>query len=221
MTTASTALLPEFVAVPAITLPPGRVAGRVSLPPSPSTGCTVCGYTWPNSGGGHAHGAACWWCRPCGCRLRETHRSRPRPGGRLELACRLGADAGVRADETDAAAEVVRLTDGRGADVAAEIGSTAARCQTAVRCLSRKGGQLSLIGNSRAHRGLAAVVTRELSLLRVVRFPRGLPPLPGNDGPGQYPDRPAHQRHRPLRGRGGLVWPLAPGAGLLEVGLQP
>jgi L-iditol 2-dehydrogenase len=85
---------------------------------------------------------------------------------RLQLACELGADEGLNAGEVDAAAEVLRLTGGRGADVAAEVVGNSAAVQTAVRSL-RKGGQLALVGNLSPHveLPLQLVVTRELSLL--------------------------------------------------------
>jgi L-iditol 2-dehydrogenase len=85
---------------------------------------------------------------------------------RLELACRLGADQGLNATTVDAATEVLRITDGRGADVAAEVVGNTVAMQTAIRSL-RKGGQLSLVGNlsPRVEVPLQAVVTRELSLL--------------------------------------------------------
>lgn len=86
--------------------------------------------------------------------------------GRLELARRLGADETFNAEAVDAAAEVMRITDGRGADVAAEVVGTTAAVKTAIGCL-RKGGQLALVGNLSplVELPLQAVVTRELSLL--------------------------------------------------------
>jgi L-iditol 2-dehydrogenase len=85
---------------------------------------------------------------------------------RLDLARRLGADETLNAEAVDAAAEVMRMTGGRGADVAAEVVGTTAAVNTAVGCL-RKGGQLALVGNlsPTIELPLQAVVTRELSLL--------------------------------------------------------
>jgi L-iditol 2-dehydrogenase len=85
---------------------------------------------------------------------------------RLELAWELGADEGLNAKQVDVAAEVLRITGGRGADVAAEVVGNAATVQTAIGCL-RKGGQLALVGNlsPTVELPLQAVVTRELSLL--------------------------------------------------------
>ena len=40
---------------------------------------------------------------------------------RLKLACQLGADDGLNARDLDVASEVLRMTRGRGADVAAEV----------------------------------------------------------------------------------------------------
>jgi L-iditol 2-dehydrogenase len=85
---------------------------------------------------------------------------------RLRLASELGADVTLDASRVDAPAEVARLTEGRGADVAAEVAGNTTAVQTAVGCL-RKGGQLSLVGNlsPTIELPLQAVVTRELSLL--------------------------------------------------------
>jgi L-iditol 2-dehydrogenase len=84
---------------------------------------------------------------------------------RIELARRLGADEGINAQDLDVAAELQRLTDGRGADLAAEVVGNSATVQTAIGCL-RKGGQLALVGNLSpvVELPLQAVVTRELSL---------------------------------------------------------
>lgn len=85
--------------------------------------------------------------------------------GRLDLACRLGADEGLRADLVDVPGEVLRRTEGRGADVAMEVVGLTPGVQTAVASL-RKGGQLTLVGNlaAKVDLPLQAVVTRELTL---------------------------------------------------------
>jgi len=84
---------------------------------------------------------------------------------RLELASRLGADAVLHAGEADVAAEVMALTDGRGADVAIEAVGIPATVEASVYAL-RKGGRLVLVGNvtPRVALPLQAVVTRELTL---------------------------------------------------------
>jgi len=84
---------------------------------------------------------------------------------RLDLARRLGADTGLKADACDVVEEVGRRSDGRGADVAFEAVGVPEAVETAVRCL-RKGGSLALVGNlsPTAPLPLQAVVTREISL---------------------------------------------------------
>ena len=85
--------------------------------------------------------------------------------GRLDLACRLGADEGLRPDTADVPAEVFRRTGGRGADLAMEVVGIAPSVQPAVASL-RKGGRLGLVGNlaPKVELPLQAVVTRELTL---------------------------------------------------------
>ncbi|MBI4605694.1 MAG: galactitol-1-phosphate 5-dehydrogenase [Planctomycetes bacterium] len=86
--------------------------------------------------------------------------------GKLELARRLGADEALDARRQDLPGEVLRLTAGRGADVALEVVGTTATVQSAIACL-RKGGALTLVGNlsPKVELPLQAVVTRELTLL--------------------------------------------------------
>ena len=84
---------------------------------------------------------------------------------KLKLSESLGADAGLKADECDVPAEVRRLTEGRGADVAVEVVGLAATLKTAIASL-RKGGALTLVGNLQpsVEIPLQAVVTRQLTL---------------------------------------------------------
>jgi L-iditol 2-dehydrogenase len=86
--------------------------------------------------------------------------------GRLEKAKRLGADVGLKADEVDVAAEVRKLTSGRGADVVLEVVGATPTIQTAIAC-ARKGGTVTLVGNlaPNVEMPLQAIVTRELSVL--------------------------------------------------------
>ncbi|NQU42509.1 galactitol-1-phosphate 5-dehydrogenase [bacterium] len=85
---------------------------------------------------------------------------------RLELARKLGANHGLKADETDVAREVRDMTGGRGADLAFEVVGATAPVHTALDCL-RKGGTLGLVGNvsQRIDLPLQSVVTREITLL--------------------------------------------------------
>jgi len=84
---------------------------------------------------------------------------------RLDLACELGADCGLRADDADVPKEALRLCRSSGADVAFEVVGLQETLQMALGGL-RKGGSLILIGNlSRSVAlPLQEVVTKELSL---------------------------------------------------------
>ena len=84
---------------------------------------------------------------------------------RLDLACELGADVGLKSDSDDVVAEVLRCTANRGADVAFEVVGITPTLKLAVQSL-RKGGTLTLVGNlsPMAELPLQAVVTRELTL---------------------------------------------------------
>ena len=84
---------------------------------------------------------------------------------RLRLACRLGADEGFSPNEIDVAAEVLRQTGGRGADVVFEAIGFRQTVALAVASV-RKGGCLGLVGNltPQVDLPLQAAVTRELTL---------------------------------------------------------
>jgi L-iditol 2-dehydrogenase len=84
---------------------------------------------------------------------------------RLEMAGRMGADAGVKADDPGAVEAVQRRTGGRGADLAFEVVGIEPAVRTAVGVL-RKGGHLVLVGNlaAKVELPLQGVVTRELTL---------------------------------------------------------
>lgn len=84
---------------------------------------------------------------------------------RLDLACELGADVGLKSDSDDVVAEVLRRTANRGADVAFEVVGITPTLKLSVQSL-RKGGTLTLVGNlsPMAELPLQAVVTRELTL---------------------------------------------------------
>jgi len=84
---------------------------------------------------------------------------------RLRLACRLGADEGFSPNEVDVAAEVLRRTDGRGADVVFEAIGFRETVAMAVASV-RKGGSVGLVGNltPQVDLPLQAAVTRELTL---------------------------------------------------------
>lgn len=84
---------------------------------------------------------------------------------RLAKARDLGADVCLKADEVDVVAEVRKLTDGRGADVALEVVGAAATIETAIES-TRKGGAITLVGNlsPKVQMPLQSIVTRELSV---------------------------------------------------------
>ena len=84
---------------------------------------------------------------------------------RLELASRLGADEGFSPKDTDVVAEVLRRTNGRGADVVMEAVGMPHTVTTAIASV-RKGGSVGLVGNltPEVQLPLQAVVTREITL---------------------------------------------------------
>ena len=86
--------------------------------------------------------------------------------GRLDLACKLGADEGVRSDQDDVIARVLARTEGRGADLAFEVVGIAPTVKLATQVL-RKGGSLTLVGNvtQSVELLLQAAVTRQLTLI--------------------------------------------------------
>ncbi|HYC72188.1 MAG TPA: galactitol-1-phosphate 5-dehydrogenase [Opitutaceae bacterium] len=86
---------------------------------------------------------------------------------RLALARELGATHALRSDRHDVAAELSRLTGGRGADLAFEVVGFGPTLNLALQAL-RRGGSAVLVGNlAAATEGfpLQAVVTRELNVL--------------------------------------------------------
>ena len=84
---------------------------------------------------------------------------------KLDLACRLGADEGLRSDRDDVAAEVMRRTGGRGADLSLEAVGIAPTVRIGIACL-RKGGQLTLVGllADKVELPTQTIVTRELTV---------------------------------------------------------
>ncbi|MGY8771027.1 MAG: galactitol-1-phosphate 5-dehydrogenase [Pirellulales bacterium] len=84
---------------------------------------------------------------------------------RLEKAKELGADHVLKADEVDVAAEVQKLTGGRGADIAIEVVGATPTIKTAIDS-TRKGGSVTLIGNlsPNVEMPLQSIVTREISI---------------------------------------------------------
>lgn len=84
---------------------------------------------------------------------------------RLDLACKVGADIALKADETDVVAEVLKLTESRGADLAFEAVGVVDAVNTAIASV-RKGGSVTLVGNVTpiVELPLQTVVTREIAV---------------------------------------------------------
>lgn len=84
---------------------------------------------------------------------------------RLDLALKLGATHAFRADQTDIAAEVKKLTNGRGADIGFEVVGITPVVKTLIESV-RKGAQITLVGNVSAEINfpLQQVVTRQLKM---------------------------------------------------------
>lgn len=84
---------------------------------------------------------------------------------RLDLARLLGADACFSPTRCNVVDEVMKRTEGRGADLALEAVGFAATVDTAIQSV-RKGGAVGLVGNlsPRVQLPLQTVVTRELTL---------------------------------------------------------
>ena len=82
----------------------------------------------------------------------------------MELARKLGADLGVRADE-DVLEKIKELTHGRGADIAFEAVGIDSTVQTAIDSV-RRGGTVTLVGNlaPNVNLPLQKVVTQQLRL---------------------------------------------------------
>ncbi|MFO0942847.1 MAG: galactitol-1-phosphate 5-dehydrogenase [Pirellulales bacterium] len=85
--------------------------------------------------------------------------------GKLELAKSFGADFVLNPKQCDVVQEVMKLTGGRGADVAIEVVGASATVNTAIDC-TRRGGSISLVGNlsPKVEMPLQKIVTRELSV---------------------------------------------------------
>ncbi len=84
---------------------------------------------------------------------------------KLEIAKTLGADHTFNAKTSDVAAEVRKLTGGRGVDVAIEVVGATPTVRTAIDS-TRKGGAVTLVGNLApdVELPLQSVVTREISV---------------------------------------------------------
>ncbi len=84
---------------------------------------------------------------------------------RLKMAASLGADETLHASEADLIREILRLTDGRGVDLALEAVGRNETVATAIDCV-RKGGTVTLVGNiaPQVTIPLQRIVTRQIRL---------------------------------------------------------
>ena len=84
---------------------------------------------------------------------------------RLALAAKLGATDIINSGTENAHEAILRLTEGRGADLAFEAVGISSTVDVAVRCV-RKGGAVTLVGNvaPKVEFPLQTAVTRELSI---------------------------------------------------------
>jgi len=84
---------------------------------------------------------------------------------KLDFALQLGADEGLRADLVDVQAEVSKMTQGRGANIALEVVGNTAALNTAISSV-RKGGIVTVVGNlaPTVDFPLQSVVTRQITV---------------------------------------------------------
>lgn len=84
---------------------------------------------------------------------------------RLELAKKVGADEAIHASGAELVAEIMRLTDGKGVDLALEAVGREETVSGAIDCV-RKGGTATLVGNiaPQVTLPLQKVVTRQIRL---------------------------------------------------------
>ncbi|MDY0093072.1 MAG: galactitol-1-phosphate 5-dehydrogenase [Candidatus Vecturithrix sp.] len=84
---------------------------------------------------------------------------------KLALASQAGADVVLQAGQNNVTAEILKLTDERGADLAFEVVGNTTALNTAIASL-RKGGTLTIIGNlaPTVEFPLQAIVTRQITV---------------------------------------------------------
>ena len=84
---------------------------------------------------------------------------------KLEMAVKLGATEGFNPKNCDPVAEILKRTNGKGADIVLEAVGATEPIKTAIACV-RKGGTVTLIGNitPKIELNLQSVVTREIRL---------------------------------------------------------
>ena len=97
---------------------------------------------------------------------------------RLKLAKKLGATDVVNAATKDTVKEILRLTDGLGADVVLETAGTAATTQQTVAC-ARNGGRIVLVGlpsEDRIEMPVVEAICKEVYISGLFRYAHMYPP---------------------------------------------
>jgi len=84
---------------------------------------------------------------------------------RLATAMRFGATAAINSGKANVVEEILKLTNGDGADIAFEAVGVTATVESAISC-ARKGGSVTLVGNltPKIDFPLQIAVTRELTI---------------------------------------------------------
>jgi L-iditol 2-dehydrogenase len=142
---------------------------------------------------------------------------------KLQTALRMGATHAFNSKTADVAAEVKRLTAGRGADVVFEAVGIEPTVRTAVACV-RKGGTLTLIGNlaKDVSLPLQSVVTRQIRLQGTCASAGEYPECLSLIGSGQVDVDPFISATAPLDEGGSWFHRLyAREPGLMKVVLKP
>ena len=91
---------------------------------------------------------------------------------RLEKALELGADGVINGSKTDAVEEVMRLTEGKGCDLAIETAGTQITTVQAIH-MTKKGSNIVLVGYSRSGEmtlPMSLVLDKELTFKTVFRY---------------------------------------------------
>ena len=125
---------------------------------------------------------------------------------KLDLACKLGADEALRPDQVDVAAEVMRRTGGRGADVALEAVGIAPTVQTGRRLPAKRGPTHA--GRPLGGEGRIADADHRhprVDRQQFVHFLRRVSGVPRPDGTRRDRRGAVDQRRRPVGRRAGVV----------------
>lgn len=91
---------------------------------------------------------------------------------RLNKAMELGADGVINGSQTDAVEEIMKLTDGRGCDLAVETAGTEVTTVQAIH-MTKKGSTIVLVGYSKSGEmtlPMSLVLDKELTFKTVFRY---------------------------------------------------